>query len=197
MNFSPAAERNKSPIWDILSGKISDAKLALEIASGTGQHALFFASHSPSITWQPSDMSDDNFTQIDMQKATMKLPNVNSPIIIDCEKPDTWPSISPDLILVSNMIHISPWEATKGLFTLSGRLLLEGKTLCTYGPFIQEGVETAPSNLSFDQSLRSRNPAWGIRNLTEVQKLAQEHGFSTDSVHNMPANNLLILFKKQ
>lgn len=168
----------------------------MEIASGTGEHALFFAQARPDVTFQPSDPDAMARASIDAYGAAAGVPNLRPALALDASAPETWPLDRADLILCINMIHISPWTATEGLIQGAARCLPSGGKLALYGPYIRDGVATAPSNLAFDESLRRRNPAWGLRRLPEVTALAVANGFAGPEVTEMPANNLTVLFTK-
>ena len=191
---SPASERNRDVILAVLKEVLPETGTVLEIASGSGQHVAHFARHLPDLTWQPSDMETDH--RLSVAEWAAGLTNIRAVIDIDVLRDDwsVWTDI--DAIYSANMLHISPWEVAVGLFTGAGHLLPAGAPLVIYGPFIREGVETASSNLAFDQSLKGRNPDWGIRPLSDVRVLAAEHGLVLDRVEDMPANNLVLVFHK-
>lgn len=191
---APAALRNRAVILDVLSPHLPPGGLMLELASGTGEHALFFAQARPDVTFQPTDYDPSARASIDAYAEEAGLPNLRPALFLDATQPDTWPIDRADALLCVNMIHISPWEATVGLIAGAARILPAGGKLMLYGPYFREGVETAPSNLAFDDSLRARNPAWGIRRLEDVAALAAEAGFSAPEVTEMPANNLTLVF---
>lgn len=191
---APAALRNRAVILDVLSPHLPPGGLMLELASGTGEHALFFAQARPDVTFQPTDYDPSARASIDAYAEEAGLPNLRPALFLDATQPDTWPIDRADAVLCVNMIHISPWEATVGLIAGAARILPAGGKLMLYGPYFREGVETAPSNLAFDDSLRARNPAWGIRRLEDVAALAAEAGFSAPKVTEMPANNLTLVF---
>lgn len=196
IQHSPSAERNKDAILPelirLLAGQASGS--ALEIAAGTGQHAAHFAAALPNWQWQPSDPNDAAVASIAGRVETAGLTNLLAPLQLDVTKAVDWPAGPFSLVYCANMIHISPWVATEGLLAGAARVLAPGGLLVTYGPYFQRGVDTAPSNLAFDESLKSRNPEWGIRTLEAVAALAAEHGFAAPSIMNMPANNLLLAF---
>ncbi len=194
---SPAALRNRGPIADILQEILPDTGKVLEIASGTGEHALYFAQRFPQMLWQPSDASEAAVAAIESWRATADLPNLLAPVKLDASAPEGWPEMDGiSTILCINMVHISPWAATEGLMRGSAKLLAPGEPLILYGPYIREGVETAASNLAFNESLKQRNPAWGLRTLEQMAELAGLHGFALDKVTPMPANNIIALFRK-
>lgn len=193
---APAALRNRAAILDVLSPHLPAGALVLELASGTGEHALFFAQARPNVTFQPTDFDVFARASIDAYAEDAGLPNLRPALFLDATQPETWPIERADVVLCVNMIHISPWEATVGLIAGAAQILPEGGKLALYGPYFRDGVETAPSNLAFDDSLRSRNPAWGIRRLDAVAALAADAGFSAPEVTEMPANNLTVIFTR-
>lgn len=193
---APSAQRNRDAILAVLRDVLPANGLVLEIASGSGEHALHFAQALPSLTFQPSDPSPDARASIVAWSAESGLANILPPIEIDASG-DAWPALEPAAILCINMIHIAPWKATEGLFRHAGALLAGGAPLCLYGPFRRPGRDLEPGNLAFDESLRSRNPEWGLRDLGEVTALAQASGFGAPEIVEMPANNLSVIFRKR
>ena len=193
---APATERNREPILAILREILPARGTVLEVASGTGEHAIHFASALPGLVFQPSDPDLDALASIRAWATAAKLNNVRPPLLLDAAAAD-WPLAAADAILCINMVHISPWEATVGLLRQSGKLLPVGGPLVLYGPYFQKGVETAPSNMAFDEDLRRRNPAWGIRKLEDVIVSANAYGLELVSVHQMPANNLTLILRKR
>jgi hypothetical protein len=192
---APAALRNREPILGVLQSVLPDAGLVLELASGTGEHAVFFARHLPGLTWQPSDPSLTAHQSIIAWAASEGSENVLPPLDIDAAS-DVWPITHAAALVCINMIHISPWESTLGLMRGAGRLLGPGAPLYLYGPYKRRDHRLEPSNAAFDQSLRSRDPRWGLRELDEVVACAAEHGLRLDQVVEMPANNLSVVFRK-
>lgn len=192
---APATARNRDAIADMLSGILPASGTILEIASGTGEHIVHFAGAFPHLLWQPSDHDVLGLESISAWSAEAGLPNLLPPVLIDASAPD-WPVARADALLCINMVHIVPWAATQGLMAGAGRLLSKGAPLILYGPYIETGVETAPSNLAFDGNLRAQNPDWGLRDLTEVTTLAAAHGLRLDQRIEMPANNLSLVFRK-
>jgi len=198
---SPAADRNKQPILDVLRGVLPAHGAALEIASGTGQHVAWFAAALPGWTWQPTDADESALPAIAAWTSQAGLANVRSPLPLDVMAPQ-WPAQGPpfaepfDAIYCANMLHISPWATCAALMQGAARHLRSGGVLVTYGPYLEDGVPTAPGNLSFDQDLRARNPAWGIRRLEDVSREAQRAGLDLRERHAMPANNLLLVFRR-
>ena len=194
---APATERNREAIGDVLAGLLSsDGSMALEIASGTGEHVTAFARRFPRVTWQPSDPDPEARASIAAWTEAEQIPNIFPPLDLDAASAD-WPIEWADAIVCINMVHISPWEATVGLMRNAERLLSANAPLLLYGPYLQQGVETAPSNLAFDADLRARNPAWGLRQLEDVVALAADHGLVHDTLHPMPSNNLMIVLRRR
>ena len=187
---APATARNRGPILDVLRPLLRDRALVLEIASGTGQHAAFFAAGLPGVTWQPTDVDPDNFASIEAWRAESGLPStrLRAPLVLDASA-GTWPLETVDAVVSINMIHIAPWAACEGLVRGAARVLSPGGVLFLYGPFRIAGELLAPSNVAFDASLRSRDPAWGVRELDEVTALASRGGLTREAVIAMPANN--------
>ncbi|MGO4734954.1 DUF938 domain-containing protein [Bosea sp. 2KB_26] len=194
--FAPAALRNREPILDILR-KILPAKgLVLEIASGSGEHVSHFAAALPVLTFQPSDPDQDALISIAAWIRESRLANIRPPVQLDAAAAE-WPVRSADAIICINMIHISPWAATRGLLTQAGKLLPAGAPLYLYGPYRRPGRALEPSNLAFDESLRLRNAEWGLRELDDVIALAELAGFGVPDVTEMPANNLSVIFRRE
>ena len=193
---SPAVARNRDPILAVLQSHLPTRGLVLEIASGTGEHAAYFAAACPSLVWQPTDPDGDALASIAAWRHRAGLANLLAPLRLDAEAPTNWPVEPPDAIVAINMIHISPWSATRGLLAGAEGRLPTGGILFLYGPYREAGVVTAPGNLAFDQSLKSRNPAWGLRHLDDVTDLAASHGLDLSARVNMPANNLALVFRK-
>ena len=193
---APAALRNRAPIAEVLAKELPESGCVLEIASGSGEHAMFFAESFPHLEWQPSDPDEEALASIRAYREEQPLPNMRVPLRIDASDPASWGVQYADAIVCINMIHISPWQATEGLFAGAARIL-GGRNLplVTYGPYLEQGVETAPSNIAFDESLRSRNGQWGIRNIEDVDGLAQAHGFGRSARYEMPANNLMLVYR--
>ena len=192
---APAAQRNRQPILDVLKHHLPAEGLVLEIASGTGEHVVHFATAAPHLTFQPSDPDDGARASIDDWVATLRLPNVRPALALDVTSP-SWPVDHASAILCSNMIHIAPWEASLGLMAGAGRILPPGGLLFLYGPYRRGGRHTAPSNEAFDLDLRRRNPAWGVRDLEAVADLAAAQGFDPPVITEMPANNLTLAFRR-
>ena len=192
---SPAADRNKDPILAQLKSLLGERGTALEIASGTGQHAVWFAAALPGWTWQPTDFDIEALPAIAERIAQSGLGNVLPPVRLDVTAPQ-WPFTRFDAMFCANMLHIAPWNACAGLMAGAAAHLAPGGMLVTYGPYFERDVPTAPSNLAFDQSLRARDPSWGIRQLDDVVAEAGRHGLALAQRHAMPANNLLQVFRR-
>jgi hypothetical protein len=190
---APATARNRDPILAVLRDILPSSGLVLEIASGTGEHVRCFAEALPALDWQPSDPDPDALASI--AAWSEGVPNIHPPLQLDASAPD-WPIEQADAILCINMIHISPWAATEGLFAGAARLLIPDAPLYLYGPYRRADVPTAPSNEAFNLSLKARNPAWGLRRLEDVIALAGRSGFRFDRLVEMPANNVSVVFRR-
>jgi cyclopropane fatty-acyl-phospholipid synthase-like methyltransferase len=193
---SPSTARNREPILAVLKRVLAPSARVLEIASGSGEHAVFVARAMPELTWQTSDPDAEARASIAAWIAEEGLGNVLPPRAIDVRE-TVWgvESDAPyDAIVSINMIHISPWEATLGLLAGASRLLRQGGVLYTYGPYMREGRHTAPSNAAFDASLRARDSSWGVRDVADVQSAAENQGLALREVVEMPANNLSLVF---
>lgn len=199
--FAPATERNREPIAEVLA---QDSALAtpgdvLELACGTGQHAAYFGAKWPHLRWRPTDRTDEDFASV--RAWTAGLSNVSEPALLDACA-DRWSVDTDDgqvdVVVAINMIHIAPIEAMHGLLAGAGRILRAGprSRLVMYGPYRVTGEPLAPSNVAFDESLRTRDARWGIRALDEVVEVAAKHGLHLRATHRMPANNLTVLFER-
>ncbi len=193
---APAALRNREPIAEVLGDWLPKSGQVLEIASGTGEHALFFAERFSELEWQPSDVDPDALASIAAWRRAADLPNLRPPIVLDTGKP-AWPIERADAVLSINMVHISPWESALGLLAGAARLLPSGAPLILYGPWRQEGVAAAPTNLAFDEDLRRRDPTWGLRQVEEFAAAARECGLELLETRAMPANNLMLLLRRK
>ena len=192
---APATLRNREPIAEVLASELPGSGTVLEIAAGTGEHAVFFAERFPAIHWQPTDPSPEALASIADYRADYAGHNLAAPLLLDACAPDSWPLAQADAIVCINMVHISPWEATLGLFAGAARLLAaSGGPLILYGPYIEKGVETAPSNLEFDASLKTRNPLWGLREAEALDVLAAQHGMARSARYALPANNIMLVY---
>jgi SAM-dependent methyltransferase len=192
---SLACERNRDPILAVLKTVLPSSGLVLEIASGTGMHAVYFAPRLTGLEWQPSDADDVSLASIEAWREAEPAPNLRAPVRLDVTA-QPWPVERADAIFNANMIHISPFEACLGLLDGAARLLSPGGALALYGPFMVEGRYTAPSNEAFDASLRARDPRWGVRDLDVVTERARERGLEREQVVPMPANNLTVVFRR-
>ncbi|CAG9208718.1 DUF938 domain-containing protein [Paraburkholderia caribensis] len=193
---APSAERNREPILAVLERVLPATGTVLEIASGTGQHAIHFAAALPDLVWQPSDLDGEARASIAAWTAHSGLTNVRPPLAIDV-RDASWGIEAAAAIVCINMIHISPWASAQGLIGGAGRLLGPGGVLFLYGPYRRGGAHTAPTNAAFDDQLQSRNPAWGVRNMEDVVALAEAAGFDADEPIAMPANNFSLVFRKR
>ena len=193
---APAVARNREPIAEVLGGWLPATGTVLEIASGSGEHALYFAERFPGLQWQPSDVHPDALASIAAWRATAGLANVRAPIALDAAAPN-WPLDRADAVLSINMVHISPWASALGLIEGAARLLSPGAPLILYGPWLKDDVRTAPSNLAFDVDLRHRDPQWGLRRVEEFAAAAAARGLDLVETRPMPANNFMLLLKRR
>ncbi|HET6282790.1 MAG TPA: DUF938 domain-containing protein [Polyangia bacterium] len=191
----PAAERNKQPILEVLRRVLPAEGTVLEVASGTGQHAAFFASQLPALSWQPSDIDDQNLVSIRAWVDEARRSNLRPPCKLDVTQPD-WGVGTVEAIFNANMIHIAPWACCVGLVAGVGRHLAPSGVLVMYGPFRVGGAHTAVSNAEFDLSLKSRDPQWGVRDCEAVTALAEEAGLKLQERVPMPANNQILVFTR-
>lgn len=191
---APAVERNRQPILEVLRDWLPESGLVLELASGSGEHAVAFAQAFPNLEWQPSDLHPDALASIAAWRDEAQLPNLLPPIEIDASA-HAWPVDQAGAILSINMVHISPWASALGLIENAARLLKPGTPLILYGPWLTDATEPAPSNLAFDKSLRTRDPEWGLRRVEEFALAARERGLELAERRDMPANNMMLLFR--
>jgi SAM-dependent methyltransferase len=191
---APAAARNRAPICEVLSRELPPQGGVLEIASGSGEHAVDFARAFPALAWQPSDASEAALASIAAWRAEAQLANLRAPVALDVTAA-VWPVTHADAIVCINMVHISPWQATLGLFAGAARLLAPGALLYLYGPYRFGGVFTAASNAAFDRSLQQRDPRWGVRDLDDLEAAAKPHGLVLRDTVAMPANNHSLVFR--
>ena len=192
---APATARNREPILAVLRDVLPSSGTVLEVASGTGEHAIHFARALPDLVWQPSDPDPSALASIRAWAEAGKLGNLRPPLLLDAAAPE-WPIEKADAILCINMVHISPWEATVGLLRHSAKLLPVGGPLVLYGPYLRAGVATADSNEAFDASLKMRDQRWGLRHLEEIIALAGDSGMMLDHIVEMPANNLSVTLRR-
>jgi hypothetical protein len=193
--FAPAVARNKAAITEALARHLPAAGLVLEIASGSGEHALHFAADFPALSFQPTDPDAAAIASIAAWQAEAQLPNLQPPLMLDVMA-DAWPVQKADAVLCINMIHIAPWEATAALMRGAARVLPRDGALFLYGPFMRGGQHTAHSNAEFDAGLRAQDAQWGVRDLEAVAEIASAAGFAAPDVEEMPANNLSVVFRR-
>ena len=193
---APAALRNREPIAEVLAAWLPSSGLVLEVASGTGEHAAFFAERFPALDWQPSDVHPDALASIASWRAAAALPNLRAPLVIDAASPD-WPIERAGAMLSINMVHISPWASALGLLDAAARLLPPGGPLMLYGPWLKDDVPTAASNLAFDSDLKRRDPQWGLRRVEDFDAAAKERELDLVDTRAMPANNLMLLWRRR
>jgi SAM-dependent methyltransferase len=193
--YYPHVVRNRDPILDVLRRVLPAEGLVLEIASGSGEYASYFAERLPSLSWQPTDSNPQAIASIAAHRTAANAANLLPPLHLDVTSAQ-WPIEHADVVMCNNMIHISPWAATEGLIAGAARALPAGGMLFLYGPYKIDGRHTAPSNHDFDIDLKRRNPAWGIRDLADVEDLARRHGFDLAETVPMPANNLSVVFRR-
>jgi hypothetical protein len=190
-----ATTRNREPILGVLERVLPSHGLVLEVASGTGEHAAFFSPRLPALTWQPTERDLPLLDSIAAWRSEAGADNLRAPLYLDVMAPK-WPVERADAIVNINMIHIAPWEATGALLDGATRVLPRGGVLYLYGPFKRAGKHTAPSNQAFDDSLRARDPAWGVRDADEVIELGRKRGLSLVEIVSMPSNNLSVILRK-
>ena len=193
---SPAVTRNTGPILEVLRAHLPGRGKVLEIAAGSGEHAVAFAGALPGLDWTPTDPSPEARASIAAWAEAAGLLNLNAPLALDVLDPATWPEGPAQAVVCINMIHISPWAATEGLMTLAGRVLAPGGLLALYGPYREAEIPLAPSNAAFDESLKGRDPAWGLRDRDAVVAAAKAEGLALTLRTAMPANNLMLLFRR-
>ena len=193
---APAVARNREPILRVLRNILPPSALVLEIASGTGEHAVWFSRALPAITWQPTDQDPEALKSITAWRDMTGLPNLLPPQSLDAAA-EAWPVVQADAVIAINMVHIAPWAATQGLFAGAARVLSRGGLLFLYGPFREGNVHTSAGNSAFDADLRAQNSSWGIRDLADIAVLARRHGFEAPERIAMPANNLSVVFRRR
>ena len=193
---SPAAARNREPSLAVLKAHLPARGRVLEVAAGSGEHAVAFATALPQMEWTPTDPSAEARASIAAWAEAAGRPNLRPALALDVLDEATWPEGPFAAVACINMIHISPWAATEGLMKLAGRVLPVGGLLATYGPYLEAEVPLAPSNAAFDESLKARDPAWGLRDRDEVAAAAKAEGLALTRRVEMPANNLMLLFRR-
>lgn len=216
---APAALRNREPIAGVLTEWLPPHGLVLEIASGTGEHAVYFAGRFATLEWQPSDVHPDALASLAAWRAETALPNLRPPFVLNAAA-DAWPIDRADAVVsikmpsdscdggeiaknsgsyaavvCINMVHISPWSAALGLLDGSAKALERGGVLVLYGPWLKADIPAAASNVAFDLDIRARDPQWGLRSVEDFEVEAIKRGFELEQVRTMPANNLMLLFR--
>jgi len=192
---SPSAERNREPIAEVLSQVLPQSGLVLEVGSGTGEHAVHFAHVMPHLAWQPTEKDKDCLRSISAWAALEAQANVRRPLYLDVTDAQ-WPIAAADAIICINMIHVAPWSVAQALFRGASRILSPGGLLCLYGPYRVAGKHTSASNRAFDAQLRAMNSEWGVRDLDAVSHEAQSFNIELVRTFQMPANNLIVVFRK-
>lgn len=194
---APATQRNAEPLLAVLRDALPARGAVLEVAAGSGQHAVYFARALPGLRWLPSDPDPGQRDSIAAWRAAEGPENLAEPLHLDAADADSpWPAPL-DAVVCINMLHISPWAATLGLLAGAGRALPVGGPLTIYGPFMRDGRHTADSNAAFDADLQRRNPAWGVRDLNDVAAAANACGLTLERAADMPANNLTLIFRRR
>ncbi len=193
---SGSAERNQGPILEQLRQVMPKRGRVVELACGSGQHAVYFAPHFPDVQWQPSDIDPSALRSTQAWIDHKPCESLLDPIKLDVTR-QPWPVLGVDLVLAINLIHITPWRVCEALMRGSAAALNSSGILCLYGPYVVPGVKTAPSNLRFDADLRGRNPDWGVRNLDQVSSVAQANHLILRKRHKMPANNYFLVFIRE
>jgi hypothetical protein len=191
---APASERNRDPIREVLVRHLPASGVVLEIASGSGEHAIFMAKAFPALSWQPTDADPGALASITAWRAEADLPNVLPALALDVT--GDWPVPRADAIVCINMVHIAPWEAALALFAGAERVLASGTMLYLYGPYRFHGAFTAPSNADFDRSLRARDPRWAVRDVDDLEAAATARGLRLADTISMPANNHSLIFRR-
>lgn len=193
---APAAERNKTPILEVLREQLPADGLALEVACGTGQHADHFSAALPGLQWQPSDPDAAAVATTAARVAAANRQNLRPPLRLDVHD-QPWPVASFDALLCINLLHIAPWTATEALFSGAAAGLTARGVVVVYGPFRRSGEHTAPGNVAFDRQLRERNAAWGVRDIDAVDAVARGSGFYLTVIQPMPANNFCLVWRRE
>lgn len=193
---APATARNRDPILSVLRDVLPVSGHVLEVASGTGEHAIHFAAALPDLVWQPTDPDVQARASIAAWAEQAGLANLRAPLELDAASQE-WPVAEAQAVVCINMIHISPWNATEGLMAGAARVLESGYPLVLYGPYRRGGLTLEPSNAAFDEDLKRRNPQWGLRSVETVRACALDNGLAFDRLVEMPANNLMLVFRKR
>ena len=193
---APAALRNRAPIASVLREWLPSRGLVLEIASGTGEHAIYFAEQFPGLEWQPTDVHPDALSSIRAWRETAGALNLREPLVLDAASAE-WPVERADAVLSINMVHISAWTSALGLIEGSARILPSGGPLILYGPWLANEIETAPTNLAFDADLKRRDAEWGLRKVEDFAAAAADRGIELEQTLAMPANNLMLLLRRR
>lgn len=191
---APAALRNRNPIAEVLAEWLPASGLVLEVASGTGEHAVYFAERFPKLEWQPTDIYADALASIGAWRDSAGLANIRKPLVLDAAASD-WPIDHADAVLSINMVHISPWQSALGLIAGAARVLPPTAPLILYGPWLKADIPTVESNLAFDAELKRRDPEWGLRQVEDFAEAARQ-SFSVAETRQMPANNLMLLLRR-
>lgn len=196
--FSPSAARNSGPILAVMKGVLPTHGVVLEVGCGTGEHAACLAEAMPNLTWLPSDPDPSSRASTASWISFKGLRNILPPLDVDvCSAQWGVESSAPfDAVVSINMVHIAPWAATLGLFAGAGRLLRAGGILALYGPFMRNGTHNAPSNADFDESLKARNAFWGLRDIVDLERVAEASGLRLEDAIEMPANNTSLIFRR-
>lgn len=192
---SPAAMRNAEPIADVLAEWLPEHGVVLELASGSGEHSIAFARRFPNLAWRPSDEDPAAIASIDVWRKEEGTSNLRPPVRIDARSAE-WPIAHADAVVAINLVHISPWTASLGLLDGAARVLAPGSPLIFYGPWRVAGQPLEPSNQAFDESLKARNPAWGLREVGAFEEAANARGLELIEQRRMPANNRMLLFRR-
>jgi hypothetical protein len=217
--FAPATGRNRDAIAAVLQRVLPKTGLVVEIGAGSGEHAAYFAPRFPGLAWQPTEPDADGRASIKAWAEAANVANLRPPLDLDVTRA-VWPVTEADAVFCANMIHIAPWQCCLGLMAGAGRILTprggdgdwgfrgtppapeadrdqkKAGVLVLYGPFKRDGEHTAPSNADFDAGLKSRDPAWGVRDLSEVTEAALDNGLALEQTVDMPANNLMAIFRR-
>ncbi|PNU02044.1 DUF938 domain-containing protein [Novosphingobium guangzhouense] len=193
---APATARNRDPILAVLRDVLPVSGHVLEIASGTGEHAVHFAAALPDLVWQPTDPDARARASIAAWVQQAGLANIEPPLELDAAS-GAWPVDAAQAVVCINMVHISPWAATEGLMAGAARVLESGYPLVLYGPYRRDGITLEPSNAAFDEDLKRRNSEWGLRSVETVRACALDNGLAFDRLVEMPANNLMLVFRKR